>query len=273
MKKLIALFSIIAAVAAVTACTGLFRLPAQPKPTQPPEIKQTAQPSPAPPTVEELVAAFPDSVRPRIEARRSGLEGTMDFDCFAEGRDLVLEYRYKDEVPAGYAAKIVASLEAQSEDHVRLFGELSEFAGDDSVRVVLRYFACDGSKLLDYVVDKDYSPRSSGVQSCGSLEELISSAGFRAWAAEGSSELMESFALLEGGDKVVICRTCLTELSEKELEGLKADWLVSMRLEGERMAEETADMIREAVPESEFTVVFRLCAKSGETIAEYPENE
>ena len=60
---------------------------------------------------------------------------------------------------------------------------------------------------------------------------------------------------------------------KKELEGLKADWLAAMRLEGGRMAEETADMIREAVPEAEFTVVFRLCAKSGETIAEYPENE
>ena len=84
-------------------------------------------------------------------------QDVLDIDCYAEGKALVIEYKYRYEVSVDIET-LRGSLDAQGASCANMYTELAAYANDEDVSVILRYLTCEGEKLLDYVVDKDYSP-------------------------------------------------------------------------------------------------------------------
>ncbi|MBO4562144.1 MAG: DUF4854 domain-containing protein [Clostridia bacterium] len=176
MKKYTMIAAIVIAAMILAALVGCRGSEVKPVPTEEPTAAPTAEPTEAPteeptevpteePTAEptqeadsteELIAQYAEMIKPQMEAIMQA-QDVLDIDCYAEGKALVIEYKYRYEVSVDIET-LRGSLDAQGASCANMYTELAAYANDEDVSVILRYLTCEGEKLLDYVVDKDYSP-------------------------------------------------------------------------------------------------------------------
>lgn len=224
--------------------------------------------------VETSVAEYAGFLKLQVDSIAAQVADTMSLDCYAEGRSIVFEYKYLSEDIVADADALRASLDASGESYVTLYQELAGYAGSDTVSIILRYLAADGSKILDYVVDKDYVPgEGTGVKPhYDSLEEFVGSEEFAAMIAQGSVPGVETSAFLEGENTIVYLQKVNEELSGQELEDFRTAWLDGIRESGDAAAQTFVSAIKLLVDIEEVNFVFRVVDNAGEMIAEYTAN-
>ena len=127
------------------------------EPTEEPAEEITEEPSEM--STEEIaakVSEYCEAVRSAIDAQASSFENLgLSVDVKSEGSDYITEYTYLQQSDVDPDA-LSSSLDLQWSTFKNMYTELSSYVGSDDVRVVLRYLNADGTKLLDYVVDKTY---------------------------------------------------------------------------------------------------------------------
>ena len=129
------------------------------EPTAEPTEEPTAEPSGEPMSDEQIaakVSEYTETVNAQY-ATLSDFFAAQGMSCVAkaEGADCVTEYTYLQQVEFD-AEQITASLDEKWSTYKAMYDELKTFVGSEDVRVILRYVNFDGTKLLDYVVDKTY---------------------------------------------------------------------------------------------------------------------
>ena len=129
------------------------------EPTAEPTEEPTAEPSGEPMSDEQIaakVSEYTETVNAQY-ATLSDFFAAQGMSCVAkaEGADCVTEYTYLQQVEFD-AEQVTAALDEKWSTYKAMYDELKTFVGSDDVRVILRYVNFDGTKLLDYVVDKTY---------------------------------------------------------------------------------------------------------------------
>ncbi|MBR3299210.1 MAG: DUF4854 domain-containing protein [Clostridia bacterium] len=129
------------------------------EPTAEPTEEPTAEPSGEPMSDEQIaakVSEYTEAVNAQY-ATLSDFFAAQGMSCVAkaEGADCVTEYTYLQQVEFD-AEQITAALDEKWSTYKAMYDELKTFVGSEDVRVILRYVNFDGTKLLDYVVDKTY---------------------------------------------------------------------------------------------------------------------
>lgn len=281
MKKLIALISAVLMLAALAACTGGADAPA---PTEAPTAAPTEAPTPAPteaPTeapaetadpAEAAVADFAEEFSPRLESMKTLFAGVMELDCYAEGRTFVLEYKYVDKF-TGTPELLRKSLDETAEGFVSMYEELSGYADSDEVMIVLRYLDSDGSKILDYVIDKEFAEiaaAASVTEKFDSLEAFVNSDELKREFAEDDDDEMRTEISEENGDTLVITYVYLNDMTDEEKTLFGDLWYAAMAEDGVELIAEFRDMVLSCVDLSDCDVVFRAADKDGNVMAQYP---
>lgn len=129
------------------------------EPTAEPTEEPTAEPS-GEPMSDEQIAAKVNEYTETVNAQYATLSdffAAQGMSCVAkaEGADCVTEYTYLQQVEFD-AEQVTAALDEKWSTYKAMYDELKTFVGSEDVRVILRYINADGTKLLDYVVDKTY---------------------------------------------------------------------------------------------------------------------
>lgn len=129
------------------------------EPTAEPTEEPTAEPSGEPMSDEQIaakVSEYTEAVNAQY-ATLSDFFAAQGMSCVAkaEGADCVTEYTYLQQVEFD-AEQVTAALDEKWSTYTAMYDELKTFVGSEDVRVILRYVNFDGTKLLDYVVDKTY---------------------------------------------------------------------------------------------------------------------
>lgn len=129
------------------------------EPTAEPTEEPTAEPS-GEPMSDEQIAAKVNEYTETVNAQYATLSdffAAQGMSCVAkaEGADCVTEYTYLQQVEFD-AEQVTAALDEKWSTYKAMYDELKTFVGSEDVRVILRYVNFDGTKLLDYVVDKTY---------------------------------------------------------------------------------------------------------------------
>jgi hypothetical protein len=241
-------------------------------PTEAPTEQPTEAATDAPAAdVEAKVAEYVEMLEPQIDALAEQLADVMELSCFAEGNAVVLQYKFLSADQAVDADTLKASLDASGASYITMFRELADFAGTDDVRVMLRYIAADGSKILDYAVDKNYTTdNGQGFQThYDSLEEFVASEEFNALIDVNTVPGVETSAFVEDGFRIVYLQKLSEELSEEDLETFRTAWLSGMEQTGDLSAQAFVTTIRLVVDIDEIEFVYRVVDNAGELIAEY----
>lgn len=281
MKKLIALISAVLMLAALAACTGGADAPA---PTEAPTAAPTEAPTPAPteaPTeapaetadpAEAAVEEYAKKFLPQLESMKALFAGVMELDCYAEGRTFVLEYKYVDKF-TGTPELLRKSLDETAEGFVSMYEELSGYADSDEVMIVLRYLDSDGSKILDYVIDKEFAEiaaAASVTEKFDSLEAFVNSDELKREFAEDDDDEMRTEISEENGDTLVITYVYLNDMTDEEKALFGDLWYAAMAEDGVELIAEFRDMVLSCVDLSDCDVVFRAADKDGNVMAQYP---
>ena len=132
---------------------------ATPEVTAEPTAEATAEPSGEPMSAEQIaakVSEYTEAANAQY-ATLSEFFAAQGLSCVAkaEGADCVTEYTYLQQVEFD-AEQVTAGLDEKWSTYKAMYDELKTFVGSEDVRVILRYVNFDGTKLLDYVVDKTY---------------------------------------------------------------------------------------------------------------------
>jgi|GEM_PF-7025811 len=131
--------------------------------TEEPSEENTEEPTAEPsgePMSDEQIAAKVNEYTETVNAQYATLSdffAAQGMSCVAkaEGADCVTEYTYLQQVEFD-AEQVTAALDEKWSTYKAMYDELKTFVGSEDVRVILRYINADGTKLLDYVVDKTY---------------------------------------------------------------------------------------------------------------------
>lgn len=106
--------------------------------------------------LEAKVKEYCNLARPAVEAQKEVFDNLgMSAEIKAEGFDCITEYTYKEQMEVDTDA-LNRQLELSWSTYKAMYDELHAYTGSDRVRVVLRYINADGTKILDYIVDKTY---------------------------------------------------------------------------------------------------------------------
>lgn len=226
-----------------------------------------------PKTTEELVAEYAAKGQSSLTEIAEATGGVLDVALFAEGKNLVYEYRYLLDF-SGTAEALTESLDNEGSTFYNLYKDLAKYAKDESVSVIVRYYAKDGSKLVDYVIDKDYahSENSSGFTpgEYASLEDFVSSDYFRGLVESNDTEDLKFEATVENGSTLVIKQYFLYILDEEESAELKASWDESMAKDGAGAIASMKAAVNAAIDVEGLNVVYRLYDGEGDLISTYP---
>ena len=127
--------------------------------TEEPSEENTEEPSGEPMSAEQIAAKvveYTEAVNAQY-ATLSEFFASQGMSCVAkaEGADCVTEYTYLQQVEFN-AEQVTEALDTSWSTYKAMYDELKAFVGSEDVRVILRYINADGTKLLDYVVDKTY---------------------------------------------------------------------------------------------------------------------
>lgn len=112
--------------------------------------------------VSEFAESLQEELREASGVASSGISSKAPV-CKAEGRDLIITYEC--DPTSGITSD--ALIEINRNDgpaHYSRFQELAAFAGDDSVRLIIKYIDADGVEILSQTIDKEYDPSAGGIQ-------------------------------------------------------------------------------------------------------------
>lgn len=226
-------------------------------------------------STEDRVASYVKKTSSTLDELKSSVGDVMDVRYYAEGKSLVLEYRYLSDKVDPDPAKIAQSLDVSGLTYIDMYEELARYAKDDSVSVILRYLDHDGNKLLDYVIDKDYVPGPGAVRFSSSdyhsLEDYISSEAFRGVISVNDSEEMCCEASVENGNVLVITYRVLIEADEAELIEITEYWDSEMASSGDYRADALRSTVNSIIKVDGLSVIFRLTDCGGGLLSEYPK--
>lgn len=227
---------------------------------------------PSPEMIEKRVASYAERIKPQVVEAMEAMKETLAVDVYAEGASLVMEYRFLSDVNVDTAA-IERNLINSGETFKGSYDDLRKYAGSDTVSVVIRYLASDGSKLLDYVIDKDFVPgEGSGFKTrYSSVEELIASDEFLSSIATDPSTGIETTAYTEG-KSVVIAARLLEEYDSDQLSAIAEEWLGNIAGQSGSAAKILKDYLNMVVGGIEgYDLLYRLLDVNGNTVAEHRE--
>lgn len=233
-------------------------------------------PSPSEDTRDKVavkVAQYAALVKPQIAQVAEAMKDTLSVDVYAEERALVMEYKYVNDTPVDVES-LKTTISSTGETYLQTFDELKGFAGSDEVSVILRYIASDGTKILDYVIDKNFVPgEGAGIQQhYDSVEAFVASEEFGSTIGAASNSEIEVSAFVEDKD-IVIASKLLAEYSEEELDSIKTNWLENMGEQADNAAKALMASMKLLVDDCEgYSFVYRLLDKEGNTVAEQKAN-
>lgn len=242
------------------------------EPTLDPEAQKQAE-------IEARVANYCAIMKPSVAELSSQLEASgMSVEALSEGKDLVFKYTILSSVADGAPASVLReSLDTQGAALVQTYNALAAFAGDDSVRFIIRYVDSREKTLLNYVIDKNYEPIDDSAlfdpNGYDSLSEFVESGALQAQfeAAAGMLEFNVT-ATVENETTLVLNYTAKRSLSESEIDRLKSEFEKNLLLNGKELSDMMLAMIELYVPSvdaDELKLVFRYYTEDGSLIMEY----
>jgi len=242
------------------------------EPTLDPEAQKQAE-------IEERVANYCSIMKLSIAELNSQLEASgMSVEALSEGKDLVFKYTILSSVADGAPASVLReSLDTQGAALVQTYNALAAFAGDDSVRFIIRYVDSREKTLLNYVIDKNYEPIDDSAlfdpNGYDSLSEFVESGVLQAQFE--ATESMGEFAVtanVENETTLVINYTATSSLSESEIEQIRSSIEKNLEVYGKEASDLMLGMIRLYVPSvdaDELKLVFRYYTEDGSLITEF----
>lgn len=229
---------------------------------------------PSPEKVEKRVAAYAEKVKPQIAEIAETMKDTLAVDVYAEGASLIMEYRYLSDLGVDEDA-LRRTLANSDESFLESYNELKKYAGSDTVSVIMRYLASDGTKILDYVIDKDFVPGEgpSIKKEYASVEEFISSEEFLSSFGSDPSTGTEVSACMEEG-KLVVSARLLDDYDAEYLEAIADSWLSNISSgAGDDAAKTLIASMKLLVTDFDgCEIVYRLTDKEGNKLEEYAAN-
>ena len=225
--------------------------------------------------VEARVRKYCELVQPDEDEQRQYEQAGLKVEAIAEGRDLVYVYTYLT-VEYVSVSSLRESLDAMGESFKEDYLDLAAFAGDDSVRLVLRYFSASGKQLIEYVIDKDYEPAGAVTdydpEGYESLSSLAESEYFNTLLRTSGNNNIRVSAEAEGDDTLIIKHTIRRTLTPYTLNHLRIKWERHMKEEGEASTDYMRYMIETLVPSvdaDKVLIIFRLYDFSEKQVSEY----
>ena len=225
--------------------------------------------------VEARVREYCRLLQPDEDEQRQYEQAGMKGEVIAEGRDLVYVYTYLT-VEYVSVSSLRESLDAMGESFKEDYLDLAAFAGDDSVRLVLRYFSASGKQLIEYVIDKDYEPAGAVTdydpEGYESLSSLAESEYFNTLLRTSGNNNIRVSAEAEGDDTLIIKHTIRRTFTPYALNNLRIKWERHMKEEGEASTDYMRYMIETLVPSvdaDKVLIVFRLYDFSEKQVSEY----
>lgn len=218
-------------------------------------------------------------MKPSVAELSSQLEASgMTVEALAEGKDLVFKYTILSSLADGVPASVLSeSLDTQGTSLVQTYNALAAFAGDDSVRFIIRYVDSKGKTIANYVIDKNYEPADDSAaldpRGYASLSEFVESGVLQAQfeAAAGMLEFNVT-ATVENETTLVLNYTAKRSLSESEIDRLKSELEKNLLLNGKELSDMMLAMIELYVPSvdaDELKLVFRYYTEDGSLITEF----
>lgn len=196
--------------------------------------------------------------------------------CQADGRDLIIIYEHDSSVD--YMTTDDWAELALNDDwiHYPRFEELVTFAGDDSVRLLIKYVGADGTTLYLHTIDKAYEPYStpsiSVIDPTGEPDSLEDD--LNKFCNDNAERLAEEYSgLLEGATGPV----CYTEVESLRLvleyrysEDISTQQFSEAIEEAAAKLRSVADELTEATGNASVVLVIRCFDVNGEKLLDYP---
>ena len=200
--------------------------------------------------------------------------GKAEFRSYAEGRDLVLEYKYLLGMDMRPEA-IRRGLDAGGAVYREMFDEFVEFTGDDSCRIILRYLDHEGRRICEYAIDRDYDPGDAASDFDGTkyrtLEAFVDSDYFHALLEASAVEGWRFGASVEKGNRLIVEQTYLADLSPAEEKELTRNWQKSIERDYDDGAASLLISVGAFCEAEDVRVYYRLYDNDGKLLAQYPK--
>ena len=257
MKKTAALL-----LAALTALSlfGCGKTPAAP--AEPPRTELGSEAA-------EQAEAYLEALRPQLRELEAALQGIAALDCAMEGGDLVILFRFNENVTVSKEALENMVNSSGDTTYRQMYDDFAAYMQNEDVRVAIRGLKADGETLFERVIDKTAAPDVDGTEPEKiSLTEYVYSSTFQNTLSAQGSEVLSVWAEVEGNNVMVICYEYSDPLSDEQKTALRE------RLQNDADgslaagADELLAMVREAVTTENISLVYRWADPDGETIAE-----
>ena len=222
---------------------------------------------------EDMVAKYVELNRSSLDEVAESVKDTMKVTCFAEGKSIVIQYDYLLD-NANDPESTRKALDSVGTTYKAMYDELAAFVKDEDVSIVLRFNQKDGSRILEYIVDKNYVPAENSSEfdfdNIKTVEDYICSDAFKAILSARDDESFTYSADVENGSTVVVFHKLRYAYSEEELDEIKEAWYASMTETGPEAALNMKNTVGMAVKGAEIDVAFRLLDCEGNVLSEYP---
>ena len=236
------------------------------KPTPDPEEQKRAE-------VEVLVRKYCELIQPWKDEMSLQLETAgITLETITEATDLVCEYTFSY-IDSTCADGIFCLMDSIGEELKDFYNELETFAGDDSVRLIMRFKKSNGMRVINYVIDKDYEPPTEffGII-FDTLQELAEDEYFISiFESYGMCNFTVNTEVVDA-TTLVVNYTPKSEMLETDPTQYKSEWEQLCDREGKGMTAMVLSYTWLFVPSvqtGDVNVVFRLYDQDGNRVSEY----